>query len=121
MRYWRRRMHELAVCQDIIAQVQQLAIEHKASAIHSITLEIGPLSGVEAALLEAAFPIASAGTVAENARLEIAAIPVTVSCNECHQQSEAAPNKLICGHCGSWKTRLVTGDEMLLKRVELDT
>ena len=114
-------MHELAVCQDIIAQVQQLAHEHQAKAIHSISLEIGPLSGVESALLEAAFPIASAGTVAENALLEITAIPVTVSCNECHQQSDATPNKLICAECGSWKTRLVTGDEMLLKRVELDT
>ncbi len=114
-------MHELAVCQDIIAQINQLATEHKAKAIHSISLEIGPLSGVESALLEAAFPIASAGTVAEKALLEITAIPVTVSCNECHQQSTAAPNKLICGECGSWKTRLVSGDEMLLKRVELDT
>ena len=114
-------MHELAVCQDIIAQVEQLAIEHKAKAIHSIMLEIGPLSGVEAPLLEAAFPIASAGTVAENAKLEIAAIPITVSCNDCHQQTTALPNKLVCGACGSWKTRLVTGDEMLLKRVELDT
>jgi hydrogenase nickel incorporation protein HypA/HybF len=114
-------MHELAVCQDIIAQVEQLAIEHKAKAIHSINLEIGPLSGVEAALLQAAFPIASAGTVAENAQLEINAIPVTVNCNMCHKQSEAVPNKLICEHCGSWQTLLVSGDEMLLKRIEMDT
>ena len=114
-------MHELAVCQDIISQVEQLAVEHQAKAIHSITLEIGPLSGVESALLEAAFPIASAGTVAENALLEITAIPVTVSCNICHQQTSASPNKLICGECGSWKTRLVSGDEMLLKRIEMDT
>lgn len=114
-------MHELAVCQDIISQVEQLAVEHQANAIHSITLEIGPLSGVESALLEAAFPIASTGTVAENALLEITTIPVMVSCNECFKQTEASPNKLICGECGSWKTRLVSGDEMLLKRVELDT
>jgi hydrogenase nickel incorporation protein HypA/HybF len=114
-------MHELAVCQDIIAQVEQLASEHNAKSIYSITLDIGPLSGVESALLEAAFPIASAGTVAENALLEITVIPVTVSCNICHQQSSAAPNKLICAECGSWQTRLVSGDEMLLKRVELDT
>ena len=114
-------MHELAVCQDIIAQVEQLATEHKARAIHSISLEIGPLSGVEAALLEAAFPIASAGTVAEQAQLEITAMVITVKCNECHKQSEASANKLICEHCGSWQTRLVSGDEMLLKRIEMDT
>jgi hydrogenase nickel incorporation protein HypA/HybF len=114
-------MHELAICQDIIAQVEQIANEHQASAIHSISLEIGPLSGVEAALLESAFPIASAGTVAENALLEISAIAITVSCNICHRQSSAAPNKLICAECGSWQTRLVSGDEMLLKRIEMDT
>jgi hydrogenase nickel incorporation protein HypA/HybF len=114
-------MHELAVCQDIISQVEQLALEHRAKAVYSISLEIGPLSGVESALLQAAFPVASAGTVAENALLEITAMPVTVSCNICHQQTTAIPNRLICGACGSWKTRLVSGDEMLLKRVELDT
>ena len=114
-------MHELAVCQDIIAQVENIAREHKAQAVYQVTVEIGPLSGVEAALLKAAFPIASAGTLAENAKLEINDIPVKVKCRSCGETSAATTNNLTCRHCGNWQTDVISGDEMLLKRIELDT
>lgn len=114
-------MHELAVSQDIITQVEKIAQEHKAVAIHQIIIEIGPLSGVEPALLEAAFPIACAGTLAEGAKLEINEIPVKVKCNNCQKTSTASTNDLTCQHCGNWQTQLVSGDEMLLRRIEMDT
>ena len=114
-------MHELAVCQDIIAQVENIAREHKAQSVYQVIVEIGPLSGVEAALLKAAFPIASAGTLAENAKLEINDIPVKVKCRGCGKTSEATTNNLTCRHCGNWQTDVISGDEMLLKRIELDT
>lgn len=114
-------MHELAVCQDIIAQVEQIAAQHKAVAVHQIQLDIGPLSGVEAPLLEAAFPIASAGSVAQNAELKIEISPIVVSCRSCKQKTTASANDLTCKKCGNWQTDLVSGDEMILKRVELDT
>ena len=114
-------MHELAVCQDIIAQVENIAREHDAIAVHLVSVEIGPLSGVEAALLEAAFPIACAGTVAENAKLEINEIPVKVKCRSCQEISTASSNDLTCRSCGNWQTDVISGDEMLLKRIELDT
>ena len=114
-------MHELAVCQDIIAQVEQIAVQHQAKSVHQILLDIGPLSGVEAPLLEAAFPIASAGSVAENAELKIDIAPIVVSCRSCNAKSEATANDLTCKQCGNWQTDLVSGDEMILKRIELDT
>ena len=114
-------MHELAVCQDIIAQVEQIAAQHHALSVHLIELDIGPLSGVEPPLLEAAFPIASAGTVAENAELKIEISPIVVSCRNCNEKTAASANDLTCKACGNWQTDLVSGDEMILKRVELDT
>ena len=56
-------MHEFAVCQDMLHQIESIAAEQQASAVDSITLRIGPLSGVEAHLLSQAFPLAAAGTV----------------------------------------------------------
>lgn len=117
----RNLMHELAVSQDIITQVEKIATQHNAVAVHKIMLEIGPLSGVETALLEAAFPIACAGTVAEQAILEISEIPVKVKCNSCQKVSAASTNNLTCRNCGNWQTQVISGDEMLLKRIELDT
>lgn len=114
-------MHELAICQDIISQVEKLAVEHKATAVVSIILDIGPLSGVEKDLLEAAFPIASAGSLAENAELQINALPIRIECPQCGEKSEARAGNLSCPHCGNWRTNLLSGDEMLLRRVEMDT
>lgn len=114
-------MHELAVCQALIRQVQQIAEQKSARRVVSVTLSIGPLSGVEADLLRQAYPIASAGTVAEASRLEIESAPVTVRCSECGQTTHATPNNLVCGACGGWRTVLQSGDEMLLLSLELET
>jgi hydrogenase nickel incorporation protein HypA/HybF len=82
-------------------------------------LQIGPLSGVEAALLRNAYPLAAAGTLAEDAILDIEPAAVRVHCTQCGADSDATPNRLLCAACGSHQTRLVSGDELLLARVEL--
>jgi len=112
-------MHELAICQALMEQVDEIALEQHATGVAKIVLQIGPLSGVEAQLLEQAFPLASAGTVAEHSRLEIKQQPVEVECSKCGQRTMARVNRLVCGACGDWKTRLISGDEMLLESVEL--
>jgi hydrogenase nickel incorporation protein HypA/HybF len=112
-------MHELAVCQGLLKQVDRIAAEHKASAVEAIYIQVGPLSGVEPELLESAFPLARAGTIASNAQLVIHAMPVRIHCDKCNTESVAAPNRLLCSKCGGWQTRLVGGNELLLERIEL--
>jgi hydrogenase nickel incorporation protein HypA/HybF len=113
-------MHELAICQSLMDQVESIAAERNAQSVTSIVIAMGPLSGVEAALLKNAYPIASAGTVAENAELIIEYLPIRVKCSQCGSESDALPNKLICKQCGDWRTTLLSGDEMMLMRVELE-
>jgi hydrogenase nickel incorporation protein HypA/HybF len=113
-------MHELAICQALIDQVTELAQARNATSVNEIYISVGPLSGVESALLQNAFPIAVAGTVADGAELHIDSLPVRVHCKDCDAESEVAANRLLCAQCGTWKTRLVSGDELLLKSVELE-
>jgi hydrogenase nickel incorporation protein HypA/HybF len=112
-------MHELSVCLALLEQVQRVAREYHAQRVEKITLKIGPLSGVEVPLLKHAYPLASTGTLAEYAELIIEAIPIRVICTQCGAETEALPNRLLCGECGDFRTRLVSGDEMLLGNVEL--
>jgi hydrogenase nickel incorporation protein HypA/HybF len=112
-------MHELAICQALMDQVDQIALEQHATGVAKIILQIGPLSGVESHLLKQAFPLASAGTLAEYSLLEIKPQAIEVECSKCGQRTLAKPNRLVCGACGDWKTRLISGDEMLLESVEL--
>jgi hydrogenase nickel incorporation protein HypA/HybF len=114
-------MHELAVAQALVEQVSGIALQHGAFAVASLRVKIGPLSGVEPALLAAALPLAAAGSVLENARLDLVPAPITVRCETCGAISEAQPNRLLCADCGDWHTKLVSGDELLLDSVELET
>ena len=113
-------MHELSICQALISQVENIARENGAARVNAITLGIGPLSGVEERLLQHAYPVASAGSVAESAELRIQSLPLRVSCSACGQESDASTNRLVCGVCGNWRTELVSGDEMLLLRIEFE-
>ncbi|MCB9993376.1 MAG: hydrogenase maturation nickel metallochaperone HypA [Hyphomicrobiaceae bacterium] len=113
-------MHELSVCQGLIGQVERLVAEHGAKRVTRILVLVGPLSGVEAPLLERAFTIARMGTSAEDAELEVHEMPVRVWCDTCQMETEAALNRLVCGNCGDWHVTLRSGDELLLKSVALD-
>ena len=112
-------MHEMAVCQALIDQLEALAADHAAQGVTRVVLRIGPLSGVEPALLSHAFELARAGTVAASAALEIEHLPVEVRCRCCQRTSQVAPNRLLCAYCGDYRTQLVSGDEMQLARAEL--
>lgn len=114
-------MHELAVCQALVSQVAAIAREHRASAVTAVTLRIGPLSGVEPDLLQRAYPLAAADSIAACAELRIESAPLRVRCIVCGAESEARINALVCGACGAWRTRVISGDELLLASVELAT
>jgi hydrogenase nickel incorporation protein HypA/HybF len=113
-------MHELSVCQAMMAQVEAIAARENAERVTAITVHIGPLSGVEADLLADAFPIAAAGSAAEGAELRFERLPVRVRCTACGAETDASVNRLLCGACGDYRTRLISGDEMLLASVELE-
>ncbi|MCU7960895.1 MAG: hydrogenase maturation nickel metallochaperone HypA [gamma proteobacterium symbiont of Bathyaustriella thionipta] len=112
-------MHELSVCIALMEQVERIAREHEAAQVDKIVLQLGPLSGVEADLLRHAWPLASVGTLAESAELVIDSMPVKVKCTHCGAISEVPPNRLLCADCGDFRTRLLSGDEMLLANLEL--
>jgi hydrogenase nickel incorporation protein HypA/HybF len=72
-----------------------------------------------AELLASAFPLAAAGTCAEDAELIIVEAPIRVRCQTCGAETDALPNRLLCGTCGDWHTELIAGDELILESVEL--
>lgn len=112
-------MHELSICTALMEQVERIAREHQAGRVERIVLQVGPLSGVEPPLLKRAWPLVSIGTVAEEAELVIETAAVEVRCTQCGAVSEVALNRLLCTACGDFRTRLVSGDEMLLANMEL--
>lgn len=113
-------MHELSVAMALVEQVENIVREQHASNATIVRLQIGPLSGVVSELLASAFPLAAAGSVAENATLDLREAPIRVRCQTCGAESDAAANRLLCSACGDWHTQLISGDELILESVELE-
>jgi len=113
-------MHELSVCLSLLREVERIARDNNAGRVTRIAVTVGPLSGVEPDLLRNAYPLAVAGTIAEDAELQISVAEIVVKCSQCGAESPAKANRLLCGDCGDYRTRLVTGDEMVLQSLELD-
>jgi hydrogenase nickel incorporation protein HypA/HybF len=113
-------MHELAICQALIVQIEDIAGK-RAARVRRVYVGIGPLAGVEPRLLADAYPLVCAGTIAEGSQLEIEAADIRIRCRTCGAETTATPNRLICGTCGDWHTDLLAGDELLLLRIELET
>jgi hydrogenase nickel incorporation protein HypA/HybF len=114
-------VHELAVAQALIEQVDSVIRQHGASSASLIRVRIGPLAGVVPELLASAFPLAAAGSRMEHAALDLIPAPITVRCQTCGTETQAAMNRLVCGACGDWHTQVISGDELLLESVELET
>lgn len=112
-------MHELSVCQALLAQVTALVREHHAQGVSRILVGIGPLSGVDPHLIAQAFPIVAAGSEAERAALVLETIPVVIRCPTCGGEHTVAVNRLLCPFCQQ-PGDLVRGDELLLLQVALD-
>jgi hydrogenase nickel incorporation protein HypA/HybF len=113
-------MHELAICSALLAEVERVAREHSGRRVVSVVVRVGPLSGVQPELLARAYTVASAGGVAEGAALRMEEAPVSVRCRKCQTSAQARANDLSCPRCGSWRTELLSGDELLLTQVELE-
>ena len=75
-------MHELAICQALISQVENIALQ-RAARVRHVHVGVGPLSGVEPRLLENAYPLACAGTRAEGSQLAIEQTDIRVRCRIC--------------------------------------
>lgn len=112
-------MHELSICQALLDQVENIASTHQATEVVDITVEIGALSGVVPELLHRAFEVARIGTVAAGAHLILKATPVIVRCSACEQEHLVDTNSLRCPNCEHWQTSVISGDELILRDVDL--
>lgn len=113
-------MHELSVCQALLRQLEEIAVRERAERITKVVVRIGPLAGIEPQLLRQAYPIAGADSVAAEAELVLEILPIRVACEACGAESDATTHRLVCGVCGDYHTRLLSGDELLLTQVELE-
>ena len=113
-------MHELSLATALVEQVRRVCEAEKASAVTSIRLRIGALSGVDRESFEFAFPLAAEGTCAQGAKLVFERAPAEITCDDCGVRAEPGKMFLTCGACGSNRVRVTGGRDFQIVSVELE-
>lgn len=76
-------MHEVGLMHEAVQVALERAERNRAARVHSLTLRIGPLAGVEIDALRFAFEIVTQGTAAGGAVLHIEEVPIECWCAAC--------------------------------------
>lgn len=112
-------MHERSLVRSLLNQVEVLRIQHDATAVEAVTVELGPLSGVEVELIEDAFGELASRVFQPVPVLNVARVGLAIECSTCGKQSVYDIIRFDCVGCGSNQVRVISGDEFRLVDVDL--
>ncbi|MBF6354944.1 hydrogenase maturation nickel metallochaperone HypA [Nocardia higoensis] len=108
-------MHELAITQSVIDAV----CEHAAGRqVYSVTVDVGVLTAVVPEAMRFCFDLATEGTVAEGASLDIRCVPGAAHCRDCGADFTVTDPILLC-RCGSADVELRAGRELRIRSMEV--
>lgn len=113
-------MHEFSIVQSLLSMVEDYVRQEGAKFVSKIVVQVGALSGVEPHLLKVAFETFKEGTVAERAQLVLEIEPLKIRCGDCGEESEKEELTAVCPVCGSINTEVISGEDLLLKSLEME-
>lgn len=111
-------MHELAITENIIEIATQQA---QGGRVKRIILEIGQLSAILPESIQFCFDVCSQDTPLAGAILEIVEMAGLGICQNCGQEIPMELPFAICDRCGSRQIKIIQGQELTLKTLELES
>lgn len=120
-------MHELSMAQGIINAVLETAENNNATEVTEIYIEVGRLAMLNPEQLRFLLDVLLENTMAENARIDISEIPVTISCPECGYEGIAnlddsdhyAPI-IECPNCENMRISILDGRDCVVKNIVVE-
>lgn len=113
-------MHELGVVFHCLDQVRRIAEENNVKRVNSVTVMLGEVSSVIPYLFEDCWNWAvKKETVLKDATLKIEVIKAVTYCENCNKEYPTVEYGKTCPHCGSGRTYLLEGNEIMIKEMEV--
>lgn len=114
-------MHEVGLLRSVVDAVGAAVRRSGAGRVEAVGLRVGTLSGAVPEALHGAWPIATAATVLEGARLELEIVQATVRCPRCRADQPIDEFfALTCPVCGTPTANLVSGREFEVAWADMD-
>lgn len=112
-------MHEVGLMQEALRIALGHAVAARAARVYSLTLRIGPLSGVENDALRFAFEVVTPGSAAEGAEVILEEVPIQCWCVGCARLFQPADYVFRCPDCQQISGDVRQGREFDLLAVEI--
>ena len=112
-------MHEISIIEQVLEIALEQAKKRGATRIHQLNMRLGEMSGVVPEALQFAFDVATEGTAAEGAILEIDTVPAICYCNNCQIEFQPVDIFYECPQCGQLSADLHQGREIELSSLEI--
>jgi hydrogenase nickel incorporation protein HypA/HybF len=112
-------MHEYSLVEALVRRVEEEARRRQATRIHGLKVGLGELAGVDPALLLTAYETFRAGTICEEAPLEIVRYPASWTCPGCGQRF-AQGDVLRCAKCAEPARMDERSDALLLESIDME-
>jgi hydrogenase nickel incorporation protein HypA/HybF len=112
-------MHEYSLVEALVRRVEEEARRRGAVAVHGVTVRVGELSGVDAALFRTAYETFRAGTICERAPLTLREVLASWSCPRCLRPILRG-EVLRCPDCRDAGRLDEGGDALTLDRIEME-
>lgn len=110
-------MHELSILRHVVEQVTRIAAQNHVREIDALVLQVGEFSPVIPRYLEKCYPVAVAGTMLQNARLQIEVLPANGRCAGCGGVFPITRHGGLCPHCGGAGYEVLDGREFFIKEI----
>jgi hydrogenase nickel incorporation protein HypA/HybF len=108
-------MHEMALTQSLVEAVCEHAAGRR---VRSVRLEVGALCAVVPDAMTFCFELATEGTVADGATLEVDMRPGEARCRSCGASFELNDPILLC-RCGSADVEVLAGRDLKILSMEV--
>lgn len=113
-------MHEMSLTESMLQLIEEQARTHGFARVKTVWLEIGQFANVEPESMRFCFDVATRGTVADGAALEIIRVPGQAWCLDCAGPVALAERHDPCPACGGFATQVQGGDAMRIKELEVE-
>ncbi len=113
-------MHEFGIAKNIFDAVSEEVKKRDISRVISIKLEVGKLTAIIPSALEFCFETIIKGTLLEGSKLDIIDIPLKMKCKKCSHIFEVKDYSYNCPSCENSDCDMISGDELLIKKLEIE-
>ena len=112
-------MHELGIIVHVSKTLDEVARKNQISKLHSVTLEIGEVSGiVPGFLIDCWKYYCKKNDILSESELKIESVQAITYCESCEKKYLTVEHGKKCPYCGSDETYLVAGNECMIKEIE---